>query len=157
MRRGLMRTLLLMVRGQDLAIRSPVVSILKRNAYIEDAALQWLLIAMLAEAEGLIAGNVPYSSYANAASLLICQTIQQDVETLPILLISNVRLWMNKSESLLRRFSVASLESNAGWMTMRQFVDGIESDGKLPTIAPAFRDFFTLPTGRSRKGAQGTH
>lgn len=151
MRRGLMRALLFMVRGQDLPFGSPTVERAERDIYIEDATLHWLLIAMLAEAEGLIAGDVPYSSYANAAKLLVCQSVRWNKRLLPATLLSNARSWMDKSESLLRRFSVAPLESNAEWMTVRRFVDGIGSDGKIQAPGATFRDIARLPAGMMSK------
>lgn len=149
LRRGLLRALLFMVRGQDLACGSPIVGHLKKDIYIEDATLHWLLIAMLAEAEGLVAGDVPYNSYANAAKLLICQNIRQNERFLLTQVISNARLWMKKSESLLLRFSVAPLDSNAQWMNLRQFVDAVGPNGRMPLLG--IRDITTLPVGMKSK------
>lgn len=152
MRRGLLRGLLFMVRGQDLAFGSSTVSHLNKDVYIEDATLHWLLIARLAEAEGLIAGDVPYNSYANAARLLICQSMLQDKKTLSMPLIDNARIWVDKSKSLLRRFSVAPLESSTEWIALRQFVDAIGLDGKIPSLSAASRKIVSLPAGmKSRR------
>lgn len=151
MRRGLLRALLFMVRGQDLAFGRPMVDHLTEDVYLEDATLHWLIIAMLAEAEGLVAGDVPYNAYANAARLLLCQSVHKENESLDRSLIRNARTWMDKSESLLRRFSIAPLESSIEWMALRRFVDAVGPDGKIPPIGSSLRNIVSLPAGMKSK------
>jgi hypothetical protein len=137
MRRFLMRRLLFKIQGADYPGATPPVKGLKRYgiAAYSEVTLYTLLVARLAEAEGLVAGNTPQFMFTLAAKFLIIQYYNKGFERIPQIARSNVRSWLQKSQELAQRFTGIPLcDADVDWADSWRLINDVGTDGKLPPL-----------------------